>query len=500
MPCSYQINAFCNTKIHLNIFTGAEMSFVSLFFITFIPFYICMFYCIPRRFKKPYLLIGSTAFGIYILQESFWWVVLALVISYSSCILIEYDQKHAQIYKNVGIILSIALFVLLKYSGLIHIPLTFTAPVGISFYTLQILSYMNNVYNGKITLSGLRGIPNYLLYILFFPKFISGPIESPTEFCKQLDSYEFRFDSDFALKGLCYILWGYFEKIVIADHAALFVNELFSNYTQYHGYMLIIGAILYAIQLYADFDGYTHIALGISQMLGIHLSDNFRQPYMSLSVREFWHRWHISLSTWLKNYIYIPLGGSRCSISRRYFNILMTFAISGMWHGAGIKYLVWGGLHGIYQIGEIIVDKTITNNSNQPKVKKNNIAVIILKWLITFILVDFAWIFFRANSFGDATLYIRRIISDMNLSQILEFGIYDMKFSSAVVSLMLIGIVTLIVSDIVTYRGTKPYNIWMNCSSIIRWLVCFILILVIIIGEIQIYGESSISSFIYADF
>lgn len=280
-------------------------------------------------------------------------------------------------------------------------------PVGISFYTFQTLSYSLDVYYKDI--KATNNITEFSAYVSFFPQLVAGPIERATDFLPQFQN-DRTFNLSSASNGMRQILWGLMKKVLIADNAAPIANEIFSNYDQYGGPILFVGAVFFAFQIYGDFSGYSDIAIGTSRLFGFNLKMNFNYPYFAQNIADFWRRWHISLNTWFRDYLYIPMGGSRVSWFKKIFNIVIVFLISGLWHGANWTYIAWGGINGLYFIPSQIIEKR--------KKKINQIGLItnifkLLKIVITFILTCFAWIFFRADSIGQALEILSTIKNDI---------------------------------------------------------------------------------------
>ena len=270
-------------------------------------------------------------------------------------------------------------------------------PVGISFYTFQALGYMLDVYRGEIRAE--RSLLRYALFVSFFPQLVAGPIERSKNLLHQVhEAHEF--DMQRAVSGLYVMLLGFFEKLIIADRASLYVSAVYGQWQQASGWQIVLATVVFAFQIYGDFSGYSHIAIGAARVLGFELMDNFRQPYFATSVRDFWRRWHISLSTWFRDYLYIPLGGSRVSPLRRALNVMITFTVSGLWHGASLNYVAWGMLNGAMQVIEGFL----------PGPKKRGALRSLGRMLVTFVLVDFAFLFFRASSLGAALSMLRRVV------------------------------------------------------------------------------------------
>jgi D-alanyl-lipoteichoic acid acyltransferase DltB (MBOAT superfamily) len=285
--------------------------------------------------------------------------------------------------------------------------LSLLLPVGISFYTFQTLSYTIDVYKGVTKPEKHFGI--FAVYVSFFPQLVAGPIERSErllpQFHKTIEPSEKNFSS-----GLKMMVWGFFKKVVIADNVAVIVNNVYNNVNEFQGLPLIIATFLFAIQIYCDFSGYSDIAIGSARVMGIDLMKNFNTPYFSKSISEFWKRWHISLSTWFRDYVYIPLGGNRVSKPRHYLNLFLTFLISGLWHGANWTFVIWGALHG----GFIMIENAFSELFRKKERKKKNFIINALKMLVTFILVNFAWIFFRANSLKDAFYVVSNLFTGLN--------------------------------------------------------------------------------------
>ena len=269
--------------------------------------------------------------------------------------------------------------------------LNWAVPVGISFFTFQAVGYMLDVYHGRVKVE--KNLLDYGLFVSFFPQVMSGPISKADELLPQIKKPH-KFDYDYGRKGLKQLLWGMFIKLAIADRLGLIVDIVYTNYIHYNGVTCFMASVFYTLQIYCDFAGYSLMAVGIARTLGFNLVDNFRRPYFALSITDFWKRWHISLTRWLTQQVYIPLGGNRCSKLRTYWNIFVTFLVSGIWHGANWTFIVWGCMHGIFQI----VEKAL----GYQKYEGKSWVVIVLRIGLTFLLVNFAWVFFRMPSIGEA--------------------------------------------------------------------------------------------------
>lgn len=347
----------------------------------------------------------------------------------------------------------------LQYIGLsFRLPgLNWGIPIGISFYTFQAIGYMLDVYYGKINAE--EKFSDYLLFCSFFPQTISGPISKASELLPQIKKLP-PFDYFNGVKGLQYLLWGLFLKCVMADRLGVFVDLVFNNYERFSGANCLVASIFYSFQIYGDFAGYSLIAVGVAKLLNINIVNNFDRPYFAESVTSFWRRWHISLTRWLTAYIYIPLGGSRCSKKRQYLNIMTTFLVSGIWHGANWTFIIWGLIHGLFQITEkwLGVDPKGKNSSIEwiKKVKA-------LRILITFLLVSFAWIFFRSNSLLDAWHFIVKIFLDFGNQPIMnELPVNHKIFFVLIISItFFVDFILEFFKDKITFFTRKRAFMWM---------------------------------------
>lgn len=292
--------------------------------------------------------------------------------------------------------------------------LNWAIPVGISFFTFQAVGYLLDVYHGKVEAE--KNLLDYALFVSFFPQVTSGPISKADELLPQIKATH-TFDYEQGKQGLKYLLWGMFIKLVIADRLGLFVDTVYANYIHYNGATCFVASLFYTIQIYCDFAGYSLMAIGIARTMGFNLINNFNRPYFSVSITDFWRRWHISLSRWLKEHIYIPMGGSRCGKLRNYWNIFVTFLVSGIWHGANWTFIVWGCFHGLLQI----VEKAL---GLQKYEGKSNL-VKAFRIVVTFFLVNLAWIFFRMPTLGDACAMIGQMITNVGVPNLSDLDVFS---------------------------------------------------------------------------
>ena len=363
-------------------------------------------------------------------------------------------------------------------------------PVGISFYTFQTLSYGIDVYRRK--LEPTRDIVAFLAFVSFFPQLVAGPIERATHLLPQF--YNKRvFNYDKAVDGLRLILWGFFKKIVIADNAALYVNDIFTNYTQYSGGTLILGAVLFAFQIYGDFSGYSDIAIGLARLFGFDLMRNFKYPYFSKNIAEFWKKWHISLTTWFRDYLYLPLGGNRGSLFFKIRNVFIVFLVSGFWHGAKWTFLFWGFINALLFLPLLIINhhkKLETINSKKLLPSRYELFQIVT----TFILVTFTWIFFRAENLTQAFLYIKSIFTHPNFFQIRS----QLTYSSSIIPLLFYLTFLILIEWFNRDNEHVVADFLMKKKwycTIIRYSFYFIILLIIILNV-----KNEASNFIYFQF
>lgn len=384
------------------------MVYISLLFYLFIVILLIAYYALPMRYRWLVLLGGSIFFYYWQAKKVFVLFLLTILVSYALGRYIGYLRNNnigrKKIYCFcwiVGAIIIVVVPLLVMRNGnsilqkwLNMGSVSLIVPLGISFYTLQIIAYLVDVYNGKV--EPQRNIFKYALFISFFPNIIQGPIPRYKQLQTQLIEGH-KFEEKEFVKGIHLIIWGFFLKLMIADKAGVVVDTVFNNYCQYAGGYIWIAGCLYSIQLYADFMACSIISKGVSELFGIEIVDNFIHPYKATSIKDFWRRWHISLSTWLRDYIYIPLGGNRKGKFAKYRNLIITFAVSGIWHGVGFKYLFWGLLHAFYQVmGEIFgpINEKLLACFRTPK----GLFRKTIQTIITFIFVMLGWIIFRADS------------------------------------------------------------------------------------------------------
>ena len=409
------------------------MLFNSISFLIFLPIVYGLYWWIQswENFKHTIsvqnilLLIASYFFYAY---WNIWFLGLLIFstsLDYFSGLKIESSatNQHKKIWFWLSICINLGLLGLFKYFNFISINLSellgnfgwtyqpmlllIALPIGISFYTFHGLSYVIDIYHDKIKAE--KNILNYSLFVCFFPLLVAGPIERAQHLIPQLVKRKV-FNRAKTINGLQQMLWGFFKKIVIADNCAVFVNQIFSDYENLNSSSLFIGAIFFSFQIYGDFSGYTDIALGAARLFGIELFNNFSYPYFSKSINEFWKRWHISLTSWFRDYIYIPMGGNRVNPIRKIINTIFVFLISGFWHGANWTYISWGFLNSIFILPKTLSQKTQSIDSN----KIANKVIGAIKMLFTFLTVSILWVFFRSKTVYDASKYLQNLVFKWN--------------------------------------------------------------------------------------
>lgn len=424
------------------------MEFLSLTFAVFLVITLTCYYIVPKKMRWGVLLAASMIFYVWSVPY------LVIYLLFSALTTYAYGKWFAgQEKSNKGLLAlvigaNLAVLLVLKFYPICGVRLSMPAltllmPMGISFYTLQVIAYCVDVSAGKV--KAQENFLKYLLFVSFFPQILQGPIPRYEQLRKQL--YEgHSFDYETVKKGLQLILWGLFLKMVIADRAAIFVNAVFPKYHLYDGTVLAVAAVLYSIQLYTDFLGCVCIAMGTAECFGIQLQSNFERPYRAVSIKDFWRRWHISLSSWLRDYVYIPLGGNRKGKVRKYGNLLLTFFASGVWHGAGFQYIFWGLMHGGYQIaGEILLP---LRKKVRAVLKICETSTVYLIWqrICTFGMVTAAWVIFRAPSLRTGLSMLKTIVTKVTPwvffdGTLYQFGIEERNFLALILCILFLAVI-----------------------------------------------------------
>ena len=473
------------------------MLFNSISFLVFFTLLVIIYFIIPHKYRL-WLLIGASIYFYYSFIPIYLLLILyVIVVNYSSGIFIDKGKGIIRkLLLTLSIILNLSVLFYFKYfnffansltnfAQLIHWnysleTLAIILPIGISFFTFQGLGYVFDIY--RETIKPERNFFVFSLFKFYFPQLIAGPIERAKNLIPQF-GIEQKFEYKRVTDGLKLMVWGLFKKIVIADRLVSVVNVVYGNPQVYMGSPTILATFFFAFQIYCDFSGYSDMAIGMSQVLGIRLMDNFNRPYSAKSIPEFWRRWHISLSTWFRDYVYFPLGGNKKGMVRMYLAIVIVFLISGLWHGANWTFVVWGGLHAIYMLSSIST-QNIRNKFNQkigiteyPRIHK------VIKILIVFILVSISWIFFRASTISDAWFMLTHLFTN------LSFDIFAMNLKVSKANLILsffFIFVMEVVHFVQSHQGIRSQFL-VKLPVYIRWGIYLFLILSILL--FGVFGE-----------
>ena len=469
------------------------MVFNSIGFLIYFPIVLILYFVLPKKVRWVALLSASLYFYMYWNWKLIFLILFTIVVSFVGSHIIEKFREKKWLCKLSLIVTLVVCFGILffyKYfnflstsvngiMGLFGVKqdpliLNLILPVGISFYTFQTLSYVIDVYRGTVKPEGHFGY--YMLYVTFFPQLVAGPIERPENLLPQLHA-DNKFKWENFVNGGKKMIVGFFKKVVVADLLAVYVNNVYNDASNATGFGVLLATVMFAFQIYCDFSGYTDIAIGCSEIMGIKLMQNFNTPYVAKSIKEFWARWHISLSSWFKDYLYIPLGGNRCSVFRRNLNVFIVFMVSGLWHGAAWTYVIWGALHAIYQIIGTLTLKTRNDLLRAIGLKPDGVIVSTVRRLITFLLVDFAWLFFRANTTGDMVKLLRALFSPESWAISLNESLNVLGLDPSAIVLTLLSILTLFLVDrlILHHEEKDGSRFLVRRGAIITlvWIVAF---------------------------
>lgn len=477
-----------------------SFQFIWLFPLIFIGYYL-LSYLLSEKFPERQRKISNAlllivSYGLYAQTNMAYTLILlgVTLITYQFALLIERSDTDKRKKHLIACGASLALLPLLvfKYYNFIvnttqsflesiHstppiLPgLNWAIPLGISFFTFQAVGYLMDVYYQRIKAE--HNWWDYMLFVSFFPQIMSGPISKAKDLLPQIKTCR-KFDATMATQGLKWFVWGLFLKVMMADRLGMYVDKVLDNYMFNSGTSCLLAVVYYSFQIYGDFAGYSFMAMGVGKLMGFNLINNFQRPYLSTSITDFWRRWHISLSTWLKDYVYIPLGGSRCSKGRNYWNIFVTFLVSGIWHGANWTFVFWGILHGVFQIIEKMLGWQKCTTSSK--------LIRFSRILLTFVLVSIAWIFFRQSTISDAFGVIERILTEHG-------ALFKPSNKDVVFSLLSIGIV--VCADLMREFQAKKFYRLVQAPIAIRWCMYYALLLLILLS-----GVFDSSQFIYVSF
>jgi len=468
------------------------MIFNSFNFLVFFSIVFFLFYNLNGFGRKILLFVASCIFYMWFIPAYILILFLTILIDYYAAIHIERatDQKHKKRHLLLGIVNTCVVLFIFKYCNFFVDNLNwlgFTSvkhwdiilPIGLSFHVFQSLSYVIEVYRGNIPAE--KNILVYSNFVLMFPQLVAGPIERANNMIPQLKKCDHKITyKDFSV-GFTRYFWGLFKKVVVADTLSLYVDATYNNYLHHSGTTLLISTFLFAIQIYCDFSGYSDMAIGIARMLGFKFKENFSLPYFSKSITEFWRRWHISLSSWLRDYLYISFGGNRKGKIKTYRNLMLTMLIGGLWHGASWNFVIWGGLNGIY----LSAEKALKVSAHNPR----NLFIKLFRILYVFIAISFTWIFFRSATFTQAAGVIQSIFTDFNP---MKFQLLDTNIFTSII----IAVLALFSLEYFVFRKFSFDKI----ISLKHGEVYSIVMTVFFIIYITLFGNSNGNQFIYFQF
>ena len=460
-------DAFSSTwwSARLHEWLNGGMNPSSLGFCGFVIILLLLYFVLPAVLQPWILLLGSVVFYSMFNVKAWYFLGASVLSVYLGGLLIVVSRIPRAVCTSV-ICLNLGMLAFTKYGAMIFPGTSILIPLGISFYTLQVISYLVDVARGEVQVE--RNPFKLALYLTYFPLIMQGPISRYGQLGSQLWARH-DFDLDRIRDGIQLALWGAFKKMVIADRAAIIVDKVFALESGFEGLPVLFAVVLYSIQIYADFSGCVDISRGVSQCLGIDLIKNFNHPYFAESVQDFWRRWHISLSSWLRDYVYIPLGGNRRGMCRKYVNVLLVFAVSGLWHGTGMNFLVWGLLHGIFQITDVARAKIGMFAWRGLGIDASAFLCRMCRILVTFSEVTFAWVFFRAQDCPHAISIIERMMA-IRSRQLLETSWVSLGLDRMDLTVLLVAIGLLL--GISIFQERKSVRCFINNRQLcIRWFV-----------------------------
>ena len=490
------------------------MNFNSIEFLIFYPIVLLLNYIVPLKYRWIALLAFSYYFYMSWNPSLIFLILFTTLVSWVCSLIIEKTDKQAVKKLCITVTLLICLGVLFffkyynflanSFSALLTLfgtpntdfTLNLILPVGISFYTFQTLSYAIDVYRGDVKTE--RHFGYYALFVVFFPQLVAGPIERPDNLIPQLKA-EHKWNNEDALAGFKRMVVGFFKKVVVADLLANYVNVIYNDVENATGLGVVIASVMFAVQIYCDFSGYTDIAIGCARIMGYRLMQNFDRPYCAKSIKEFWNRWHLSLSTWFRDYLFFPLGGSRCSTLKRYRNVMIVFLVSGLWHGADWTYVIWGALHGVYQVLGYI-----TINARKKMFEKfgwnwDSKWHGMLQTAVTFVLADFAWIFFRANNTAELGVLLNRLFTSWSVPMSEVFDTMGLTLTGAVISVLSVAIMVILDRLVRHNEQPQPDGTLRSTLAISNGKSLIYVWAIIIAWMVLLAGDGS-SSFIYFQF
>ena len=497
------------------------MLYNSLQFLLFFPAAVLVYYLTPA--KGRYLMLGLISYGFYMCFRPVYALLLfgVTLVTYLAGLAIGKRRQRDNAGKHPGLLWLVlglvlclgCLFVFKYYSffvgdvlrgiqavfpewGVTSPALKLALPVGISFFTFQSLGYVFDVYSGK--LEAERNFFRYAAFVSFFPLLCAGPIERAGRMLPQLAAPA-KPSAHRMKRGLYRMLWGYFQKLVISDRCAIAVSQVFGSYEAYAGFQLVTAAVLFAFQIYGDFAGYSNLAIGAAEVMGFRVADNFNTPYFSRSIGEFWRRWHISLSTWFRDYLYFPLGGSRCSRAKHYRNLMIVFLVSGLWHGAGWTFLIWGGLNGLFQVVGAQTRDSRKRLRQLLRIREASLGYTVFQMLVTFCLVDITWIFFNAADVRTAFGFLGRMVSTLSLGNLFGGALFQLGLSSVEMHILFVALLVQFAVSLCNYRGIALRDVLGRQGFLVQDVVALVGIFTVLI--FGIYGPAyDAAAFIYMNF
>jgi alginate O-acetyltransferase complex protein AlgI len=481
------------------------MLFNSLHFLVFFPVAALLFFCLPRT-ARVYWMIGASCYFYMAFVPAYILILFFLILlDYAAGLLIARtdDARWRKAFLVASLAGNISMLAFFKYFDFLDqnigtlmrwlgadyhgSPLNILLPIGLSFHTFQSMSYVIEVYRG--TYPAERNLAIYSLYVLFFPQMVAGPIERPGNLLRQLREPR-PFDHEQVVSGLLVMLVGFFKKLVIADRFAVVVNTVYANPSMYSSADLLLATYCFAFQIYCDFSGYSDIAIGAARILGYDLMRNFDRPYAARSISEFWKRWHISLSTWFRDYLYIPLGGNRVPRWRWHLNLLLVFMVSGLWHGANWTFVCWGAIHGAYLVCANLTAHARARVRAAVGLATRPGLTAVVQTVVTFHLVLIAWVFFRAPSVADAGTVIGRMVSGRGVRDPyadLGLGAFDLAIGAGALALLELFQWATTLRELPEWL--RPQPLWL------RWSVYYSLVALVVF-----LGRFSSQAFIYFQF
>ncbi len=496
------------------------MLFNSFSFLVFFPIVLLVYFVIPRKVRYIWLLICSYYFYMGWNAKYALLLLASTAITYAAGVLIgrmKDEPVGRKLAVAISLVINFGILFLFKYfqfavsaieQVLSRVGITFEAPafdvllpVGISFYIFQAVGYTIDVYRGKIEPE--KNFLRYALFVSFFPQLVAGPIERSSNLIPQLAKVAQikLWEPKRIQSGAVVMLYGYFMKMVLADRIAIFVDRVYDpmEYCFYEGFTVLLAAVLFSVQIYCDFAGYTYIAIGAARIMGFDLMDNFDTPYLAGNVKEFWNRWHISLSSWFKDYLYFPLGGSRKGTLRKYGNIFVVFLLSGLWHGAGWHYVIWGVLHGVMRIAGEATAGLRERLYARLHFKRDTLAVKIWQILCTFVLVTLAWVFFRGESVTHSVGLLRGMFAKYNPWVLTDGSLFQLGLDAKEWNVLLVSLLVLFAVDMFKYKKIDLVGLFMRQNLWLRWLAFYAAVIALVI--FGVYGpQYNASQFIYFQF